>query len=138
MVFSPWVEPTIESVQAYEQSAASKYDILLGPLLRWGVDAYQPDDEILEDAQPYLCPLHHPFATKTPLFINAGAKEGIVHSIASFAADMSHVEGNRVKFHCSELMPHDFFLTYPLLGAKDTVSAVLEDAKNFLNKSMRD
>ncbi|KAI0396536.1 alpha/beta hydrolase fold-3 domain-containing protein [Xylariaceae sp. FL0594] len=139
LLFSPWVEPTVEAVQTYEQSAASKYDVSVAPLLRWGIDAYRPDDEISEaNAQPYLCPLRHPFATKTPLFICAGGREGLLDSIASFAEAMARVPDNRVRFHCSEHMPHDFFLTYPVLGVKDTVCGVLQDAREFWDGCLRE
>ncbi|KAH9904491.1 Alpha/Beta hydrolase protein [Xylariomycetidae sp. FL2044] len=132
-VFSPWVEVTSEAVQRYDKSKASQYDILDVPLLTWGVDAYWPRSKTLhQDEESYISPLHHPFRLDTPLFINSGGLEGFYESIQAFAKQMMAMEGNKVHFHTSVDLPHDFFLTYPVLGTKAEAGMVLEEARDFL------
>lgn len=94
IAFSPWVEVTHKAVREYKQSDASRYDILDVGLLEWGVDAYPPVGELFREAESFVSPLHHPFKSMTPLYIEAGSKEGFYESIASFAKQMLEVEGN--------------------------------------------
>ncbi|KAI3324740.1 alpha/beta hydrolase fold-3 domain-containing protein [Xylariaceae sp. AK1471] len=135
--FSPWVEVTPHSRKKYEQSAAARIDILDGPLLTWGATAYTPEGKLSQEAAAYISPLHRPFPTKTPLFIQAGGREGLLDSISKFTEEMSEMEGNRVRFHLSEHMPHDILLTYSLLGLEAEVEAVLEDACRFFTKGLQ-
>jgi acetyl esterase/lipase len=131
--FSPWVDVTLDSGLKYEQSAASRIDLLDGPLMTWGASAYMPEGELSREVAAFVSPLHRPFTAKTPLFIVAGGREGIFDSIRRFAEQMSEVEGNQVRFHVSEYMPHDFFLTYPLLGSEAEIRTALVDARTFLD-----
>ncbi|KAK8044208.1 hypothetical protein PG993_004232 [Apiospora rasikravindrae] len=135
VVFSPWVEVTAEAVQKYSRSVASRYDMLDVPLLEWGVDAYRPQGRTLtQEEEGYISPLHHPFPLKeTRLYVDAGSLDGVYESISVFAKQMMDVAGNRVRFHTTENMPHDYFLTYPLLGTKEEACAALRDARDFLS-----
>ncbi|KAK6082461.1 alpha/beta hydrolase fold-3 domain-containing protein [Seiridium cupressi] len=111
-----------------------RYDILDVPLLEWGVDAYRPRGKILkQDEEAYISPLNHPFRLEAPLFIDSGSLEGFYESISTFAKQMADVRGNRIKFNTSMDLPHDFFLTYPVLGTKEEACAVLRQAKTFLD-----
>ena len=133
MVVSPWVEITQESVRRYSRSVASRYDILDAPLLEWGSDAYRPHGKALtQKEEAYISPLNHPFRLETPLFMDSGSLEGLYESISIFAKQMADIKGNRIQFHTSVDMPHDYFLTYPVLGTKKEAGAVLEQARSFL------
>ncbi|KAI0914661.1 Alpha/Beta hydrolase protein [Ustulina deusta] len=137
LCFSPWVEVALDSGLKYEQSAASRIDLLDGPLLTWGASAYMPDGELSEDASAFISPLHHPFATKTPLFIAAGGVEVLLDSICKFAEQMSGVGGIQIRLHVAKHMPHDFFLGYPVLGCEAELATTLEDAHRFFEHDQR-
>ncbi|KAK8112106.1 uncharacterized protein PG998_008563 [Apiospora kogelbergensis] len=57
--------------------------------------------------RPYLSPLHRPFRTRVPLFVHAGGAEGFFDGVRDFAGQMAGVAGNRVRFHGTDLAPHD-------------------------------
>ncbi|KAI8951627.1 hypothetical protein F4801DRAFT_544594 [Xylaria longipes] len=118
-------------------ATASRIDLLDGGLLTWGASAYMPDGELSEDNSPFISPLHHPFAAKTPLFIAAGGVEGLLDSICKFAEQMSGVEGTQVRLHIAKYMPHDFFLTYPILGSEAEIATALGDAHRFFEQDRR-
>ncbi|KAM0818264.1 putative Alpha/beta hydrolase fold-3 domain-containing protein [Seiridium cardinale] len=134
VVFSPWVEVTSEAVERYDRSISRRYDILDVPLLEWGVDAYRPRGKILkQEEEAYISPLNHPFRLEAPLFIDSGSLEGFYESISTFAKQMADVRGNRIQFNTSMDLPHDFFLTDPVLGTKEEACTVLRQAKTFLD-----
>lgn len=134
VVFSPWVEVTAEAVQKYSRSHHVRYDILDVPLLEWGVESIRPKGKTLSDQEEaYVSPLNHPFRIETPLFIDSGSLEGFYESISTFARQMADVRGNRVHFNTSQGMPHDFFLTYPVLGTKEEACAATAKARLFLD-----
>lgn len=130
MLWSPWVKVTPDAGQEYHRFAASRVDLLFSPLLDWGANAYIPRD-VMHEAAPFISPLHHPFQTRTPLFIQARASEAFYPLIRSFAEELSAVESNRVRFHESELAPHDIFLSHSLLGITAQVEAAVDDARDF-------
>ncbi|KAK6844192.1 hypothetical protein PG995_014302 [Apiospora arundinis] len=133
VVFSPWVDVTEEGVEKYRRSIAPRYDILDAELLDWGVEAYRPKGKALaEEEEGYIAPMHHPFRLGTRLFIDSGSMDGFYESISVFARQMADVEGNQVRFHTGEGLPHDYFLTYPVLGTKDEACAVLREAREFI------
>ncbi|KAI0102494.1 alpha/beta hydrolase fold-3 domain-containing protein [Nemania sp. FL0031] len=132
VTLSPWIDVTVSGVKRYEQSPLGKIDVLWGPLLAWGVDSYRPKGRISQDVEAFISPLNHPFATKTPLFLDAGANEGFFDSIREFAEQMSNVDGNRVSFHAGENMPHDYFLLSKLLGAEKEAGSAVAKAREFI------
>ncbi|KAK8112180.1 uncharacterized protein PG998_008637 [Apiospora kogelbergensis] len=98
-----------------------------------GVDAYRPKGKALtQEEEGYISPMDHPFRLETPLYIEAGGAEGLLESIVTFAGQMADVKGNRVQFHITEDMPHDFFVAYPFIGAKKESCEALKRAKLFL------
>ncbi|KAI0977019.1 Alpha/Beta hydrolase protein [Xylaria arbuscula] len=137
LCFSPWVDVTLESGLKYEQSAASRTDLLDGSLPTWGASAYIPDGELTEQTSAFISPLNHPFATKTLLFIATGGMEGLLDSICKFAEQKSGINGAQVRLHVSKHMPHDFFLTYPVLGTESEIATALGDALSFFEHSQR-
>ncbi|KAI1778119.1 hypothetical protein F4818DRAFT_456094 [Hypoxylon cercidicola] len=84
-LWSPWIRVTADAGQEYCNILDSKKDLLDGILLDWGANAYLPEGCLLREAEPYISPLHHPFRTETPKFIQAAANEAFHNSIKSFA-----------------------------------------------------
>jgi hypothetical protein len=105
-----------------------------GPLLQWGADAYLPRGRVSREVMALVDPLHHPFQTQTPIFIQAGSSESFYDWIKSFAAKMSELQGNRIRFHSSRLVPHDIFALHHLLGLTGQVEAAASEAHGFFKQ----
>ncbi|KAI1370942.1 alpha/beta-hydrolase [Hypoxylon crocopeplum] len=131
MIWSPWVKVTPDAGRVYDDSEGSRVDYLFGPLLDWGANAYMPKGDLSHEAQPFVSPLNYPFQTRTPLYIQAGTSEAFYPSIKGFAEKQVAVEGNRVRFHESELAPHDILLSHPVLGLTAQFEAALDNAREF-------
>ncbi|KAI1080986.1 alpha/beta-hydrolase [Whalleya microplaca] len=131
MVWSPWVKITSDAGREYDHSEGSRVDLLFGPLLDWGANVYKPQGHLSHEVEPFISPLNHPFRIRTPLFIQSGASEALYPLIRDFAEEMSAVEGNKVRFHESELMPHDILLCHSVLGLKAQVGVAVDEAHEF-------
>lgn len=136
IVWSPWVNVTPAAVAAYKRSAKNSTDLVPWQILAWGLEAYPPPAaEASKAVDPYISPMQHPFATRTPLVVQAGSAEVFCEDACAFARKMAGVEGNRVKYWETPHAPHDLALCGKLLGmvteAKDVVdvaNAFFEDA----------
>lgn len=95
------------------------------------MNTYRPE-EFSDEIISYISPRNHPFKTWTPLFINADAEEGLFNVIRSFSDNMSRVDDNKVMFHVSPHMPHDFLMLWLVLGTRDEAKEALSDAKKFV------
>ena len=114
MVWSPWVHITKDVISQYGQSKNIQSDCATPGVLQYGSDAYLPEGEVLADVWPYISPLHHPFTTRVPLFIQAGTAEILYEEIKSFANEMLQIEGNTVLYHETESCPHDILVGHEL------------------------
>ncbi|KAI1768757.1 alpha/beta-hydrolase [Hypoxylon sp. FL1150] len=132
MLWSPWVEVSTEAGQDYISSRNSEKDFLDPSLLQWGADAYLPEEFGLSKAVPFTSPLHHPFRTSVPLFINAGRNEAFFDSVENFAKEME-LDSNRVRFHASDLAPHNLLQAHKGLGLEHQMEVAIKDAYDFLN-----
>lgn len=132
IVWSPWVHVTPRAGADYAAVRNEQSDFLPASLLQWGVDAYFPPDHDDERVRPYLSPLHRPFRTRVPLFVHAGGAEGFFDGVRDFAGQMAGVAGNRVRFHGTDLAPHDLVLSYGGFGMGREVEAAARDARAFL------
>ncbi|KAI1359352.1 Alpha/Beta hydrolase protein [Xylaria arbuscula] len=134
MVFSPPVYVTPHAAQDYEGYRNGLTDILTPSLIQWAVDAFLPKqgDAYQDAARPFYSPLHHAFKTRVPVFIHAGNKEAFYDTISDFALEMVQIDGNQVRFHETELAPHDIFLTHKLLVFTAQIGEALKDAAQFL------
>lgn len=135
IVWSPWVDVTPQAANSYETNRNASTDFLINSILEWGVDAYFPQKQPNADQMAYISPLHHPFRTKVPLFINAGSAEGLFDTIKEFADQMAAVQGNKVKFHATELSPHDLIMAYEGFGLERQVEIAATDAYNFFRQA---
>lgn len=136
MVWSPWVKVTPGAGREYDHSEGARVDLLFGPLLDWGVNAYRPQGHLTREVEVFISPLHHPFRTQVPLFVQAGGSEAFCPLIKDFAQEMSAVDAaggnNKVRFHKSELMPHDIFFCRPMLGVDSQVGLAIDDARKII------
>lgn len=134
MLWSPWVDVTVDSGKNYNQLPNSRVDFLIGSVLEWGARAYIPERDLLAESEAFVRPVGHPFRTMTPLFIQAGSKEAFHDAIKNFVGEMFKVEGNRIKFHISELAPHDIFFLHEVLRLKEPVEVALRDSCDFFDQ----
>ncbi|KAI0596360.1 Alpha/Beta hydrolase protein [Biscogniauxia sp. FL1348] len=133
MVWSPWTHVTADASRDYSQCNNHRGDMLVGSFLQWGADAYLPEQHSRETT-PYISPLHHPFSTSVPVFLQAGTAEAFYDSVKSFASEMAGIPGNRIRLHSVDLAPHDLILTHELLGMTAQLQEAAEDAYNFFEK----
>ncbi|KAH9866808.1 hypothetical protein J1614_008501 [Plenodomus biglobosus] len=131
MVWSPWVHVTRQAGRDFEESRHSQNDLLVGPLLQWGADAYLPEEKLASSARSFISPLHHPFKTSVPLFIHAGGSEGFFDQVRDFAQEMEGMEGNRVRLHVTHLAPHNLLMAHKGLGMEMEMDVAAKDAYSF-------
>ncbi|KAI1299035.1 Alpha/Beta hydrolase protein [Xylaria venustula] len=131
MLWSPWVHVTPQAGSDFASSRNSTSDSIVPEILEWGVEAYFPQAEPTAEELAYISPLHHPFYTKVPLFIHAGGVEGFFEPIREFAGQMAGVDGNRVRFHSTDLVVHDLLMGYDGAGLDKEIQTAVEDAARF-------
>ncbi|PVH92896.1 alpha/beta hydrolase fold-3 domain-containing protein [Periconia macrospinosa] len=131
MLWSPWVHVTPTAGRDYESSRNAPRDILTGDLLQWGADAYFPEGTVGEDVKPFISPLGHPFKTSVPLFIHACGSEAFFDPVKGFAQEMSDTEGNRIRFHETEIAPHDLLMSFKGFGLDSEMEIAAKDAHDF-------
>ncbi len=136
MVFSPWVHVTADAGRVYERSSYSRTDVLTSDVLQWGADAYIPEEGDFErEARPFVSPLHHPFRTTIPLFLNAGTAEAFYASVKSFAGEMADLNGDDlVRFHGTEHAPHGILISFESIGFEVQLATAIEDAQSFFKR----
>ncbi|KAK7754516.1 hypothetical protein SLS62_003536 [Diatrype stigma] len=127
MVWSPWVHITEDVIGQYSQSTRLRTDCLTPGVLQCGADAYLPKGGLSADVRPFISPLHHPFKTKIPLFVQAGTAEIFYDEIRGFADEMAQAEGNRLLFHETKSAPHNILAGHDLFNF--TPQAVLAASK---------
>ncbi|KAI1366874.1 Alpha/Beta hydrolase protein [Xylaria arbuscula] len=132
IVWSPWVHVTLQACADYEASRNSTIDSLTGPFLQWGAEAYFPKHEVNAEELAYISPLYHPFRTRVPLVIHAGAVEAFYDTIEEFSREMKEIGGNNIKFCSSKFVTHNLIMSYDGAGLEREVEVVLGDASSFL------
>lgn len=88
MSFSPWLRVSSHDQADYEASRNAKTDVLIGPLLQWGADAYRPEAPSA-GVESYISPLHHPFKTSIPILLHGGGGEAFCDDIKEFGKEMA-------------------------------------------------
>ena len=131
MLWSPWVHVTARAGRDYDECRNSQNDLLVGPLLQWGAEAYLPEWKLESDVLPFISPLHHPFRTSVPLFIHAGGSEAFFDQIKDFAQEMGEIKSNRTRFHATDLAPHNLLMAYKGLGLDREMKTAVRDAYDF-------
>lgn len=130
-VFSPWIHVTKTAGKDYDQENHSQSDILHSSVLQWGADVYRPPGQLSPDTQSYISPLHHPFELSVPLYIQAGAAEGMHDQIRSFSEEMASIRGNRVLFRSTPLAPHNLPFCHEQFGQTKEFEKSLDEAFEF-------
>lgn len=131
MAWSPWVEVTSQAAADLAGYRNESVDTLPGHLLQWGADSYMPGPHPSAEELDYISPLNRPFHTSVPFFIHAGSAEALYDVVKEFAGQMKGIENNRVRFHTTELAPHDLLLAYAGLGLQREMDRAGEDAFRF-------
>ena len=130
MLWSPWVDVSAPAVKASRRKENRRSDFLPHGLMAWGLAAVQPARRTLE-VERYLRPLSHPFATSTPIFVNAGTAELLHDEDSRFAARMEDVPGNRVCYVETEGAPHDLVLAGMAMGFERQALEAIGRAADF-------
>ena len=82
----------------------------------------------------YLSPLHHPFSTKAPMFMQCGTVEVLYDEQVGFFRRMEELAGDKVEIMELQNAPHDTFLAGLILGfAKEAEDATLI-ARDFVER----
>lgn len=134
MLWSPWVHVTAEAGQEYTRCRNSENDVLTSSILQWGADAYLPKENPAADALSFISPLHHPFKTSVSIFINDGRSEAFFDSGKEFAQEMVEIHGNRIRFHATDLAPHNLLMAYKGLGMDHQMEVAARDACKFFEQ----
>jgi acetyl esterase/lipase len=137
IAWSPWVNITPAAVAAYRRSAKNSTDLVPWQILAWGLDAYSPSAAEASPAmEGYISPLQHPYATRTPLVVQAGSAEIFCDDIRAFSRGMARVGGNRVKYWETPHAPHDLALCGKLLGMVRETSDAADVASGFFEANL--
>ncbi|KAK6063025.1 alpha/beta hydrolase fold-3 domain-containing protein [Seiridium cupressi] len=130
MSFSPWVHVTREAGREWDASRNSDKDFLPASLLQWGAESYLPGD-ISPDIEPYISPLHKPYKSSVPIFLHAGAVEGLHDQAEEFAKEMADA-GSSIRFHSTKLAPHDLLLLHGVVGWTAELDKAVADGFNLI------
>ncbi|KAF1809760.1 alpha/beta-hydrolase [Eremomyces bilateralis CBS 781.70] len=141
-LWSPWVdlEAAIDPANI-RNSPHESTDYLCGAFGAWGGRSYISDHNTkLDPRNPYISPLHHPFRTPVPLFVQSGGAEVLFHDHVELVerfGDGGKKDigvGNTVKLFVTEHAPHDIALVGHLLGFKKEFVEAVRGAAKFLEK----
>jgi acetyl esterase/lipase len=110
-------------------------EMLIPGILEWSIDASYPKGELSAEELAYISPLHHPFRTTVPLWINAGTAEVLHDQAEEFTNEMNKTEGNQAKFHPTPAVMHDLIMGYSAQGLEREMEIAVADARNFLSRN---
>jgi hypothetical protein len=138
VAYSPAVECIPDLARVYEGYRNSVEDILTPSLIHWAAEAYLPkgDTAYETETHPFLSPLHNPFATKVPIYLEAGMEEAFHDGVKTLSEEMSQIQGNMIRFHQTKFAPHDVFLIHPLIGFKTEAEAAVRGAHDFFSSQV--
>jgi hypothetical protein len=85
---------------------------------RWNYcnGAREPTSRVDDPSNPYLSPMYHPFACKTPIWITVGTLEALYDDGIVLATGKKGMEGNKVELWGEEGATRDIFLMDRLAG----------------------
>lgn len=133
-LWGPWVDlATSLELNALKRIPNAVTDNIPMELLRWGARAYIP--ETMNPSSPYLSPMNHPFACKTPLWIQVGTLEALHDDGVTLATNMKSVEGNRAELWEEEAVAHDIFLLGKLTAFEEAADKLALRAVAFLKEN---
>lgn len=161
-LWSPWVDIANSfDVPTINASFNNATDILTGDLLAWGARSFcggvndnksgnksnnksniNRNNKINNGAtvgklqvdpnNPYISPLHHPFSTKTPVWVQTGEAEMFCLDNVRLAEAMKATKGNHVELWIERNAIHDVCLLGPLAGFGEEAKSAANRAKDFM------
>lgn len=133
LLWSPWLDLHVSTTPNYVPRHPNyTTDYLSQNLLTWGVEDFVPQS--LKSSHLYISPLNHPFATKTPLWMQAGGVEILYDDILKFSTEMQTVEGNDIELWVEPYANHDILLIGWLTGFGKETERCAEKARLFLKQ----
>lgn len=107
-------------------------DYVTDAFVEWGVRVYVPS--AMEKSDPYISPLHHPFPTKTAIWVQVGGAECLCDDGTKLAANMKAVNGNIVDLYEIPHAVHDIFLAGGALGFRKETAEAVKESKKFIDQ----
>ena len=131
LLWCPWVN-LAGNMKVYDSHRNSHMDYIPSVYLTWGIRYFVPPS--MSTSHPYVSPLLHPFATKTPLWVQVGEKEVLCDDGQMFSERMTEVEGNKVAFYSAPNVTHDIILLGDKMGFEKEAEEAVHQAQLFLEK----
>ena len=136
LLFSPWLDLASARDEAYiNGNRHYKTDYLPSNFTSWGARAYIP--KAMEADDPYISPLHHPFRTETPLWIQLGGLEILYDEGMAFADAMDR-KGNRIEVYVEPFTSHDILYAGNLTGFEAETEKVVKLAGEFVSRMKKE
>lgn len=136
-LWSPWSKPKVahDDDGAFGRSPFSKVDFIGVEFGKWGATALYPSTKTsLTLDSPMLNYVDNPFRTNTPMWIQYGGNEVILHDGVKMSEGLRLTKGNTVDIEISKDAPHDIILTGALIGFVKQAKDVAVLANEFLRK----
>ena len=131
LLWSPWLNLAADAKE-FDRGPNRKTDYVSSRLMKWAVRVFAPAG--MDLSHPYLSPLHHPFLTRTPIWIQVGGKEIFYEEVMAFVRNMRTIRHNRIRMHEVPFAPHDILLAGNILGFEEDVSDAAERAQRYLDE----
>jgi len=127
------------STTHYDNIPQTKTDYLCGSFGAWGARSYAPHpSSSITIEHPYISFAHHPFATKVPLFFQAGNGEALFTEICAFYEEMKGMKGNVMQLELTEGdAPHDVLYVGDKLGFEVEAEEMLAKAGRWTREVAR-
>ena len=137
-LWSPWSSPQAAEDRArFNSNPFAASDYVVPTFGAWGSTNLAPSPRTgLTLHSPMLDYVGHPFATKTPLWIQYGGGEVLLHDGVKMAEELRLTEGNIVDVEITKHAPHDIILIGHLLGFAEEAKNAAILANEFLRKQV--
>ena len=129
LLWSPWLNLAADSKEI-DRNRNSATDFVPAGLVRWAVRAFAPAG--MDLSHPYITPLHHPFSTRVPIWIQVGGAEVLRDEGMAFVRNMRSMTSNRVGVYEVSSAPHDIFLAGNILGFEREALDAADRAQQYL------
>lgn len=129
LLVSPWVDLSIPVDKLFNHRD-SKSDVIMPPLIQWGIDSLPSSHDSLTD--PYISPGHHPFRVGVPMHVEVDSDELFFKQVRIFYEKMKAFSENDVKFYVTEEGTHGIFMYGQLLGFPERVDRSVDSIRSFL------
>lgn len=136
-LWSPWSSPKIayDDDGTFEKSPFADDDYVGVSFGKWGASGFRPSEATgLTLNSPYLNFNGNPFQTDTPLWIQYGGHEVLLHDGVKMSEDLRLTEGNTVDVEITKDAVHDILLTGRMVGFVKEAEDAAVLANEFLRK----